>query len=181
MPNTEALRGDPVGCDDIWSAGLARTDITAFERGVTGVAGWTRPDLRLRGVATPIHARALVVRHADQVIAIACIELCFVSGALREVSLGVGAQGQSRQDRGHKNPNSHPNRVRSRHSKFGHSVEDVACKSSLDRLPIRITRMQLIAKDQLVAHERVLSTRLLMIARLLLPLPPATILTFVRQ
>ena len=34
---------------------------------------------------------------------------------------GVGAQSQSRQDRGRKNPNSHPDRVRSRHSKFDHS------------------------------------------------------------
>ena len=83
---------------------------------------------------------------------------------------GVGAQSQSQQDRGRKNPNSHPDRERSRHSEFGHSVEDAACKSSLDRLPIRITRMQPIAKDPLVAHERVLGAGLLMIAGLLLPL-----------
>jgi hypothetical protein len=83
---------------------------------------------------------------------------------------GVGAQSQSRQDRGRKNPKSHPDLERSRHSEFGHSVEDAACKSSLDRLPIRITRMQPIAKDPLVAHERVLGTRLPVIARLILPL-----------
>jgi hypothetical protein len=63
---------------------------------------------------------------------------------------------KNRQDRGRKHPDSHPNRVRSRHSEFGHSVEDVACKPSLDRLLIRVTRIQPITKHQLAAHERVL-------------------------
>ena len=83
---------------------------------------------------------------------------------------GVGAQSQSSTDRSRKHRDSHPNSVRSRHSEFGHSVEDVACKSSLDRLPIRITRLQSVAQDLPVAHERVLGTGLLVVARLLLPL-----------
>ena len=51
-----------------------------------------------------------------------------------------------------------------------HAVEDVAGEPSLNDLRIPITRMQAIAKDPLVAHERVLGAGLLVIARFLLPL-----------
>jgi hypothetical protein len=61
--------------------------------------------------------------------------------------------------------------VRSRHSEFGHSIKDVERKSSLDRLPIPVARVQPIAKDPLVTEERVLGASLTMVARLLLPLP----------
>ncbi|MFT6081859.1 MAG: hypothetical protein ACJAYX_002001 [Planctomycetota bacterium] len=96
---------------------------------------------------------------------------CGAEGFVGSRRRSVGAQSQSRQDRGQKNSNSHPDRVRSRHSEFGHSVEDVAGDPSLSDLRIPITRMQAIAKDPLVAHERVLSAGLLVIARFLLPLP----------
>jgi hypothetical protein len=69
-------------------------------------------------------------------------------------------------------PDSHPDRVRNRHSEFRHPVEDVACKPSLDRLRIRVARLQPITKDPLLPEERVLCARLLVVARLLLPLPP---------
>jgi hypothetical protein len=55
-------------------------------------------------------------------------------------------------------------------AKFDHAVEDVARKSSLDRLRVCVTRVQAIAKDLLVAHERVLGAGLLMVARFPLPL-----------
>jgi hypothetical protein len=50
-------------------------------------------------------------------------------------------------------------------------VEDVACESSFDRLRIRVTRPQPIAKDHLVAEEGVLGTGLAMVTGFLLPLP----------
>ncbi|MFT4840304.1 MAG: hypothetical protein ACI8UD_003754 [Planctomycetota bacterium] len=43
---------------------------------------------------------------------------------------GAGAKTQLTADRSRERPDSHPNRVRSRHSKFGHAVEDVACEPS---------------------------------------------------
>lgn len=45
---------------------------------------------------------------------------------------------------------SRPNWERSRHSKFDRTVEDVARKSSINRLPIRVTRMQPIASTFVV-------------------------------
>ena len=49
-------------------------------------------------------------------------------------------------------------------------VKDVTGEPSLNDLRIPNTRMQAIAKGPLVAHERVLSAGLTMVARLLLPL-----------
>ena len=70
-----------------WQVGLARHDITAFELGRTGVGGWGMPRLRLRGVAEPIHARALVLRGGGLAIVMVAVELCFVSAALRSAVL----------------------------------------------------------------------------------------------
>ena len=83
----------------------------------------------------------------------------------------VGAPSQTRQGHDQKNPNSHQNRVGNRHSELGRSVQDVACKPSLHDLPVRVTRLQSIAKDLLVAHARVLGAGLLVLARFLRPLP----------
>jgi hypothetical protein len=42
--------------------------------------------------------------------------------------------------------------VRSRHTKFGHAVEDAAREPSPNDLRVPVTRMQAIAKDALVAN-----------------------------
>ena len=65
--------------------GAARRDITTWEPGL-GMMGWGMLENRIERVATPLHARAFVLRDPESGLrlAIVCIELCFVSIALRE-------------------------------------------------------------------------------------------------
>ncbi len=58
----------------------------------------------------------------------------------------VGAWIQLTADRSRKRLDSHPNRVRGRHSKFGHVVEDVAREPNLNVLRIPITRLLVVAR-----------------------------------
>lgn len=65
--------------------GAAKHDITTWEPGL-GMMGWGMLENRIERVATPLHARAFVLRDPESGmrLAIVCIELCFVSIALRE-------------------------------------------------------------------------------------------------
>lgn len=65
--------------------GAAKGEITTWEPGL-GMMGWGMLDNVALSVATPLHARAFVVRDTDSGVklAIVCIELCFCSIALRE-------------------------------------------------------------------------------------------------
>jgi neutral ceramidase len=65
--------------------GAAKRDITTWEPGL-GMMGWGMLENRIERVATPLHARAFVLRDPESGLrlAIVCIELCFVSIALRE-------------------------------------------------------------------------------------------------
>lgn len=65
--------------------GAAKTDITVWEPGL-GMMGWGMLDNRCEQVATPLHARAFVLRDpgTGKRVALVCVELCFVSIALRE-------------------------------------------------------------------------------------------------
>ncbi len=66
------------------TAGASRVDITIFDRDAE-LMGWAQPTNRARGVATPIHVRAFVLRDeatgARTIIATA--ELCFISDSIR--------------------------------------------------------------------------------------------------
>jgi hypothetical protein len=64
-------------------------------------------------------------------------------------------------DRARERLDSHPHSARSRHSKFDHAAEDAAREPSLYYLSIRVTRVQPIAKNLLVEHERVLGSGLM--------------------
>jgi neutral ceramidase len=65
--------------------GAAKADITTWEPGL-GMMGWGMLDNRVEGVATPLHARAVLLRDPESGLrlAIVCVELCFVSLALRD-------------------------------------------------------------------------------------------------
>lgn len=65
--------------------GAAKGEITTWEPGL-GMMGWGMLDNVARSVATPLHARAFVVKDAESGdrLAIVCIELCFCSIALRD-------------------------------------------------------------------------------------------------
>jgi neutral ceramidase len=65
--------------------GAAKGEITTWEPGL-GMMGWGMLDNVAQSVATPLHARAFVVRDPESGVrlAIVCIELCFCSIALRD-------------------------------------------------------------------------------------------------
>jgi neutral ceramidase len=65
--------------------GAAKTEITVWEPGL-GMMGWGMLENRCESVATPLHARAFVLRQGETGVrlALVCVELCFVSLALRE-------------------------------------------------------------------------------------------------
>jgi neutral ceramidase len=56
--------------------GSAKTDITYFKEGL-GMLGYGRPFHRMKGVETPIHARAIVVEHGGRKIAFVNAEIGF--------------------------------------------------------------------------------------------------------
>jgi neutral ceramidase len=68
-----------------YEVGFARADITAYEPGMI-MLGWAAPHNRVKGVATPLHARACVVRDPDtsRSIVYACADLCFITLAVRQ-------------------------------------------------------------------------------------------------
>ena len=65
--------------------GACKTDITVWEPGL-GMMGWGMVENRCESVATPLSARAFVLRdpNAAARVALICVELCFVSIALRQ-------------------------------------------------------------------------------------------------
>ncbi len=65
-------------------AGFGKAEITAYERGM-GMLGWGRPDNVALGVTEPLFARAMVAEDERGArVAYACVDLCFVSTALRQ-------------------------------------------------------------------------------------------------
>ena len=66
--------------------------------------------------------------------------------------------------------------VRRRPTKLGHLIEDVTCEDGLRLLPRPTARSKALPDDQLVPEEGVLHTGLLMVARVLLPLSPSSLL-----
>lgn len=66
-------------------AGLARRDITVLDPSMA-LLGWGVPTQRPERVEAPLHARALIVREggAGAVFAMVVVDLCFVSGAIRD-------------------------------------------------------------------------------------------------
>lgn len=72
-----------------WSVGCARTDITAYEPGQL-LFGWGDDRGRAGTVGSRLHARAIVIRPTQETItgtgavAIACLDLVFISALLRE-------------------------------------------------------------------------------------------------
>jgi neutral ceramidase len=69
-------------------AGLARIDITAWEPDMT-MLGWGHRRNRVRGVAAPLHARALVLAEPERgtKVAYVCVELLLVAQGLRQTVL----------------------------------------------------------------------------------------------
>jgi neutral ceramidase len=65
--------------------GAAKADITVWEPGL-GMMGWGMLENRCEHVTTPLHARAFVLHdpQSGARLAMICVELCFVSLALRE-------------------------------------------------------------------------------------------------
>ena len=66
--------------------------------------------------------------------------------------------------------------VRRRPTKLSHLIEDVTCEDGLRLLPRPTARSKALSDDQLVPEEGVLHTGLLMVARVLLPLSPSSLL-----
>ena len=67
-------------------------------------------------------------------------------------------------------------RVRRRPTKLSHLIEDVTCEDGLRLLPRPTARSKALPDDQRVPEEGVLHTGLLMVARVLLPLSPSSLL-----
>ena len=67
-------------------------------------------------------------------------------------------------------------RVRRRPTTLSHLIEDVTCEDGLRLLPRPTARSKALPDDQLVPEEGVLHTGLLMVARVLLPLSPSSLL-----
>ena len=67
-------------------------------------------------------------------------------------------------------------RVRRRPTTLRHLIEDVTCEDGLRLLPRPTARSKALPDDQLVPEEGVLHTGLLMVARVLLPLSPSSLL-----
>jgi hypothetical protein len=67
-----------------FTAGAARHDITIFDRDAE-MMGWAQPSNKARGVATPLHARAFVIRDqaSGRKMVFVNVELCFVSDSIR--------------------------------------------------------------------------------------------------
>ena len=66
--------------------------------------------------------------------------------------------------------------VRRQPTKLSHLIEDVTCEDGLRLLPRPTARSKALPDDQLVPEEGVLHTGLLMVARVLLPLSPSSLL-----
>ena len=66
--------------------------------------------------------------------------------------------------------------VRRRPTKLSHLIEDVTCEDGLRLLPRPTARSKALPDDQRVPEESVLHTGLLMVARVLLPLSPSSLL-----
>ena len=66
--------------------------------------------------------------------------------------------------------------IRRRPTKLSHLIEDVTCEDGLRLLPRPTARSKALPDDQLVPEEGVLHTGLLMVARVLLPLSPSSLL-----
>ena len=66
--------------------------------------------------------------------------------------------------------------VRRRPTTLSHLIEDVTCEDGLRLLPRPTARSKALPDDQLVPEEGVLHTGLLMVARVLLPLSPSSLL-----
>ena len=66
--------------------------------------------------------------------------------------------------------------VRRRPTKLSHLIEDVTCEDGLRLLPRPTARSKALPDDHLVPEEGVLHTGLLMVARVLLPLSPSSLL-----
>ena len=67
-------------------------------------------------------------------------------------------------------------RVRRRPTTLSHLIEDVTCEDGLRLLPRPTARSKALPDDRLVPEEGVLHTGLLMVARVLLPLSPSSLL-----
>ena len=66
--------------------------------------------------------------------------------------------------------------VRRRPTQLSHLIEDVTCEDGLRLLPRPTARSKALPDDQLVPEEGVLHTGLLMVARVLFPLSPSSLL-----
>ena len=66
--------------------------------------------------------------------------------------------------------------IRRRPTTLSHLIEDVTCEDGLRLLPRPTARSKALPDDQLVPEEGVLHTGLLMVARVLLPLSPSSLL-----
>ncbi len=71
-----------------YQAGLSRQEITAWEPEMR-MWGWFMDDNRIKGVATPLYVRALVLSRQDQTLAYVCMDLGYVSLVVREVVLDI--------------------------------------------------------------------------------------------
>lgn len=71
-----------------WLAGFARKDVTVWEPDMQ-IWGWFMPENRIDGAETPLYARACVLRTKGQSIAYVCVDVGYISVALRRVVLNV--------------------------------------------------------------------------------------------
>jgi neutral ceramidase len=63
--------------------GAARVDLGTPQHDI-GMMGWGMLHNVVRGVATPLHARAFVVRDGTDTLALVCVELAFISTAVKQ-------------------------------------------------------------------------------------------------
>lgn len=68
--------------------GFSRQDITAWEPDMQ-IWGWFEPTNRISGVKTPLYVRVMFVQQEQQAIAYVCMDLGFVSLAVRHIVLDI--------------------------------------------------------------------------------------------
>lgn len=68
---------------DVFRIGLGKQSITPPPRGEI-MMGWGDPKHRALEVGLPIHARSVVLKTAGTSFALACLEICFITQALRD-------------------------------------------------------------------------------------------------
>lgn len=67
----------------MWKAGIAKTDITAYEEG-QGMFGYGIWDQKIKNAATPLYARSYVLQSKEQTLILVCVELGIVSIYLKD-------------------------------------------------------------------------------------------------